>query len=397
MARSFMSQRVQEFGTTVFSAISALAKEYGAVNLGQGFPDFDGPTAVVAAAQQALGEAHNQYAISHGEPALRTAIAAHTRRFYDIELDPTAEVTVTSGATEALFSAAFAFLEPGDEAIVFEPCYDCYVPAIRLAGATPKAVTLHAPDFRFDPVELRAAFSHRTKAIYINTPHNPSGTVFNSDELQLIADLCIEHNVLAITDEVYEHLVYDEARHLHLASFPGMESRTLAISSIGKTFSLTGWKIGWATGHADLHTALRRVHQYSVFATATPLQYASAHALSMPDEYFAELRREYTERRDFLVHVLDKAQLQPRTPEGSYFILCDIAEYPFDDGAAFCNYLIRDIGVAAIPTETFYQHPEYGRKLVRFAFCKTMETLQAAAERLAHLHADTPAGRLFNP
>ncbi len=391
MARSFMSKRVQEFGTTVFSAISALAKEYGAVNLGQGFPDFDGPPAVVAAAQQALGKAHNQYAVSSGEPALRSAIAAHSRRFYNVELDPAAEITVTSGATEALFSAAFAFLESGDEVIVFEPCYDSYVPAIRLAGATPKAVTLHAPDFRFDPVELRAAFSHRTKAIYINTPHNPSGTVFNRDELHLIAELCCEYDVLAITDEVYEHLVYDETRHLRLASFPGMEQRTLVISSIGKSFSLTGWKIGWAIGHADLHAALRRVHQFSVFATTTPLQYASAHALSMPDEYFAELRREYTERRNFLVHVLGKAQLQPRMPEGSYFVLCNIANYPFDSGAAFCDYLVRNIGVAAIPTETFYQCPEYGRTLVRFAFCKTMATLQAAAERLAYLSVNASA------
>lgn len=385
MARSFMSQRVQEFGTTVFSAISALAKEHGAVNLGQGFPDFDGPAVVVEAAQQALVGAHNQYAISSGEPALRAAIAAHARRFYNMDIDPAAEVTVTSGATEALFSAAFAFLEPGDEVIVFEPCYDSYVPAIRLAGATAKAVTLHAPDFRFDPVELRAAFSPRTKAIYINTPHNPSGTVFNRDELQLIAELCCEHDVLAITDEVYEHLVYDGASHLHLASFPGMENRTLAISSIGKSFSLTGWKIGWAVGHPDLTTALRRVHQFSVFATTTPLQYASAHALSMPDNYFAELRQQYAERRDFLVRVLDRARLRPRTPEGSYFILCDIADHSFSDGAAFCNYLIREIGVAAIPTESFYQHPEYGRRLVRFAFCKTMATLEAAAERMERL------------
>lgn len=385
MARSFMSQRVQEFSTTVFSAMSALAKEHGAVNLGQGFPDFDGPAAVIAAAQEALGKAHNQYAISHGEVVLRTAIADHARRFYSMDIDPAAEVTVTSGATEALFAAAFAFLEPGDEVIVFEPCYDSYAPAIRLSGATLRAVTLHAPEFRFDPVELRAACTPRTKALYINTPHNPSGTVFTLDELQLIAELCIEHDLLAITDEVYEHLVYDGAQHIRLASLPGMERRTLTISSIGKSFSLTGWKIGWAVGHADLHTALRRVHQYSVFATTTPLQYASAHALSMPDEYFAELRREYTERRNFLVHVLDKAHLQPRTPEGSYFVLCNTDLYPFESGVEFCNYLIRDVGVAAIPTDTFYQHSEYGRRLVRFAFCKTMETLQAAAERLADL------------
>lgn len=385
MAQHFMSARVRDFGTTIFSAMSALAKKHNAVNLGQGFPDFDGPPLLIRAAQRALDEGHNQYAISHGEAILQRAIAEHTQRFYGYTIDPTAEVTVTSGATEALFCCAFAFLEPGDEAIVFEPCYDSYIPAIRMAGATPIAVTLRTPDFRFDPDELRAAFSARTKAIYINTPHNPSGTVFSREELQLIAELCIEHNVLAITDEVYEHLVYDEAKHLRLATFPSMEQRSLVISSIGKSFSLTGWKIGWAIGHPDLQTALRRVHQFSVFATTTPLQYASAQALAMPDAYFTDLQHEYNTRRTYLMDALTKANLHPRQPQGSYFILTDIGDYNMQDGGEFCRFLIEVIGVAAIPTESFYLHPEHGRKLVRFTFCKTMETLQAAAERLQRL------------
>lgn len=385
MAQHFMSARVRDFGTTIFSAISALAKQHHAVNLGQGFPDFDGPPSLIHAAQRALGEGRNQYAISHGEAILQHAIANHAQRFYNQSIDPTAEITVTSGATEALFCSALAFVEPGDEVIVFEPCYDSYVPAIRMAGGTPIAVTLHAPDFRFDPAELRAAFSVRTKAIYINTPHNPSGTVFSHEELQLLADLCIEHDVLAITDEVYEHLLYDGVQHLRLATLPGMEQRVLSISSLGKSFSLTGWKIGWAIGHPDLQTALRRVHQFSVFATTTPLQYASAQALAMPDDYFADLQQQYTTRRDYLMQTLANAQLHPHRPQGSYFILADIRDYDLPDGAAFCRFLIEDIGVAAIPTESFYLHPEHGRNLVRFTFCKTMETLQAAAERLERL------------
>lgn len=382
MTRNFMSSRVREFGTTIFSAISALAREHNAVNLGQGFPDFDGPPDLIEAARQALGEERNQYAISQGENILRSAVADHANRFYGQNLDPASEVTVTSGATEALFCSAFAFLEPGDEVIVFEPFYDSYVPAIRLAGATPVAVTLHAPSFRFDPHELRAAFSPKTKAIYINTPHNPTGTVFTRSELEFIAGLCIEHDVLAITDEVYEHLVYDTAEHIRLSTLPGMAERSFAISSLGKSFSLTGWKIGWAIGHPDLQTALRRVHQFSVFATTTPLQYAAAHALHTPDDYFTTLQHEYRERRDYLMQVLISAGLRPHRPQGSYFILADISDYRFADGAEFCRFLIEDIGVAAIPTESFYLHPDRGRKLVRFTFCKKMETLQAAAARM---------------
>jgi N-succinyldiaminopimelate aminotransferase len=380
--RTMMASRVATMGTTIFSEMSALAREHGAVNLGQGFPDFDGPELLKEAAREAISAGFNQYAITHGEPLLREAIAAHAARFYDQQFDPGTEVTVTSGATEALWCSAFAFIEPGDEVIVFDPVYDSYLPAITMAGGLPVAVTLRAPDFRFDPDELRRAFSPRTRAIYINTPHNPSGTVFSREELELIAELCREHDVLAIADEVYEHIVYRPATHLRLATLPGMRERTLSISSGGKSFSFTGWKIGWATGPAELQTALRRVHQFTVFSTSTPMQHAVAQGLLLPDSYFDELAGDYKARRDFLFDLLKSAGLAPKSPEGSYFILCDIAGTSDLDALDYCRWLTREVGVAAIPLDSFYLNPGHGDKLIRFCFCKRWETLEAAAERL---------------
>jgi N-succinyldiaminopimelate aminotransferase len=378
----FLPSRLAGIGTSIFSEMSALARQHNAVNLGQGFPDFDGPDILKGAVFEAMQSGHNQYAISHGEPVLRQAIARHGARFYEQQINPDTEVTVTSGATEALWSSAFAFIEPGDEVIVFEPVYDSYVPAIRMAGGTPVAVTLHAPDFRFDPDELRRAFSSRTRVIYVNTPHNPTGTVFNRTELELIAELCIEFDVLAITDEVYEHIIFPSATHLRLATLPGMRERTLTISSGGKTFSFTGWKIGWAIGPEPLQRALRSVHQFAVFSTNTPFQHAIAHGLELSDAYYQELATEYLERRDYLVESLNQAGLQPSTPEGSYFVLCDVDR--FDRGSAFdfCRYLIEEVGVAAIPLESFYLTSEEGGRLVRFCFCKRISTLRAAAQRL---------------
>jgi N-succinyldiaminopimelate aminotransferase len=383
--REWMAERVRDFGTSVFAEITMLAQEHGAVNLGQGFPDFDGPEAIRQAAQEAIGAGHNQYAVSHGEGVLREAIAAHAARFYGQEVDPATEITVTSGATEALWCSAFAFIEPGDEVIVFEPFYDSYVPNARMAGGVPVAVTLHAPAFRFDPDELRAAFSPRTKVIYVNSPHNPTGTVFSTEELDLIAELCQEYDVLAITDEVYEHIVYEGARHQRLANFPGMRERTLTLSSGGKSFSFTGWKVGWAIGPVALQTALRRVHQFTVFASTTPMQHAIAQALRLPDAYFQELAADYQARRDFLVDVLDGCGFQTRRPDGSYFLLAGIDGFPFDDAISFSRYLARDVGVAVIPPGTFYLNTVHAERLVRFCFCKRWETLEAAAERLARL------------
>ncbi|HEX8681886.1 MAG TPA: methionine aminotransferase [Ardenticatenaceae bacterium] len=385
--RDWMAGRVRGFGTSVFAEMSALAREHQAVNLGQGFPDFEGPEVLKAAAQRAIAEGHNQYAMSHGEATLREAISEHAARFYGQQVDPATEITVTSGATEALWCSAFAFVEPGDEVIVFEPFYDSYVPNVEMAGGVPVVVTLYAPAFRFDPDELRAAFSRRTKVIYVNTPHNPTGTVFAEEELSLIAELCQEYDVLAITDEVYEHIVYESARHRRLATFPGMWERTLTLSSGGKSFSFTGWKVGWAIGPAPLQTALRRIHQFTVFATTTPNQYAIAEGLRLPDSYFAELAADYQARRDFLMDVLEETGLQPSRPEGSYFILAGIENFAFADALEFSRYLVREKGVAVIPPATFYLHQEHAQKLVRFCFCKRWETLDAAAERLANLRA----------
>jgi N-succinyldiaminopimelate aminotransferase len=381
-AIEMFSSRIAGFGTSVFAEMSALAREHNAVNLGQGFPDFDGPDVIKEAAARAIAAGHNQYAVSNGEAVLREAIAGHSARFYGQSIDPISEITVTSGATEAIFSSILAFIEPGDEVIVFEPCYDSYVPSILMAGGVPVPVTLHAPEFRFDPDELRRAVTPRTKAIYINTPHNPSGTAFQAGELSFIASLCREHNLLAVTDEVYEHIVYPNTRHHRLATFPGMWERTLTISSGGKSFSFTGWKVGWAIGPEPLQNALRRVHQFTVFASATPMQHAIAEALHLPDTYFAELAADYLRRRDFLMNVLAGVGLRPREPEGSYFILANIGDFPQRDGLEFSRYLVREIGVAAIPLDSFYLNPEHGRQWVRFCFCKRWETLEAARDRL---------------
>jgi N-succinyldiaminopimelate aminotransferase len=387
MISHLMASRIEGFGTSIFAEMSALARQHNAVNLGQGFPDFDGPEAIKEAAQRAIAGSHNQYAISNGETALREAIAAHSLRFYGQSVDPISEITVTSGATEAIFCSMLAFVEPGDEVIVFEPCYDSYVPSIVMAGGVPVPVTLHAPEFRFDPDKLRAAITPRTKAIYVNTPHNPSGTAFTADELAVIASLCREHDLLAVTDEVYEHIVYSGARHHRLATLPGMWERTLTISSGGKSFSFTGWKVGWAIGPEPLQAALRRVHQFTVFASTTPMQHAIAEALGLPDPYFTELAADYQRRRDFLMTTLADAGLRPKAPNGSYFILASIDDFPQSDGLEFSRYLVREIGVAAIPLDSFYLNPHHGRKWVRFCFCKRWETLEAAAERLGILNS----------
>ncbi|MDQ4075043.1 MAG: methionine aminotransferase [Chloroflexota bacterium] len=387
MAHEWMAERVRGYAPSVFAEMSALAQELNAVNLGQGFPDFDGPETIKEVAKVAIDATHNQYAVSSGEPELRAAIAEHAARFYQQQVDPASDITVTSGASEGIWCAAFAFIEPADEVIVFEPFFDTYVPNIRMAGGTPVAITLRAPAFRPDPDELRAAFGPRTKAIFVNTPHNPTGTVFSQEELSLIAELCQEHDVLAITDEVYEHIVYEGATHRRLATFPGMWDRTLTLSSGGKSFSFTGWKIGWAIGPAHLQDAIRRIHQFTVFASTTPMQYAIAAALRLPDEYFRDLAAEYQARRDFLMDVLEETGLEPTEPEGSYFILARIDNFPHDNALEFSRFLVREIGVAAIPPGTFYLHPEYGEKLVRFCFCKRWETLEAAAERLVRLRA----------
>jgi N-succinyldiaminopimelate aminotransferase len=381
--RRWTAERLCSQKDSLFEEANALARQYGAVNLGSGTPDLPVPESLRIALAEAVAAGHNRYAPVQGEAVLRAAVAGHAARFYGQEVDPADEVSITSGVTEALHAAVFSFVDPGDEVIVFEPCYDCYVPCIRMAGGTPVAVTLRAPTFRFDPDELRAAFSARTKAVVLNTPHNPTGTVFSKDELTLIADLCQEHDVLAITDEVYEHIVFDGGTHVRLATLPGMADRTLTLGGAGKTFSCTGWRIGWAIGPAPLQSALCRLRQFTVFAAATPFQFAVADALDAPDDYFRRLSAEYQGRRDFLADALDACGLTPNRPEGGFFLLSDVSSLGPADGRAFCNDLARSWGVVPVPADTFYLHQQYGERLVRFTFCLGRETLDTAARRLA--------------
>jgi len=385
-----MSRRVAGFGTTVFVEINDLARQHNAVNLGQGAPDFDSPPEVLAAAVKAVNSAMNQYAPGIGLPEAREAIAGHAQRFYGQKLNPETEVLVTAGATEGVFAAILGLTDPGDEVIVFEPVYDTYVPNMVMAGVTPRYVPLRGDDWTFDPDELAKAFNPRTRAIIVNTPHNPTGKVYSRVELQTIAALCEKHDVIAITDEVYEHILYDDAIHTRLATLPGMQNRTLTVSSLGKTFSVTGWKIGWAIGPAALVNAVNQAHQFITYAVASPLQAAAATALNLPSQFFENLQANYQVKHDVLFNALRNAGFKVFKPQGSYFIMVDWRGVPpkrVEDDVQFAQWLIREVGVACIPPSTFYQESDkhLGKYLARFAVCKKDETLAAAAERLAKL------------
>lgn len=379
--------RLRGFGTSVFTEMSRLAIEHGAVNLGQGFPDFEGPDFVKEAAKAAIDSGRNQYAPSHGVPRLRAAIAASWTQDTGREVDPESEVTVTSGATEALFDAVQAFLGPGDEVVAFEPFYDAYPAAAALAGGRLRPVTLRPPGWSFDPEELVAAFGPRTRVLLLNTPHNPTGKVFRRDELSVIADLCRERDVVVLSDEVYDRIVFEGAVHVSPATLPGMWDRTLVINSTGKTFSLTGWKVGYAVGPAPLQAALRAVHQFVTFATATPFQEAFATALEVAPGlgYYDRLREEYTARRERLRTVLEEVGLRTLPVAGAYFLLAEVAGHGFRDDVAFCRYLTTEVGVAAVPPSAFYADPNLAPLLARFCFAKKTETLRKAAERLRRL------------
>lgn len=379
--------RLDSLGASIFSEVSLLAARHQAVNLGQGFPDFPGPDFVKEAACRAIDADLNQYAASPGSPRLRRAIAATWEQATGRAIDPEYEVTVTTGATEALAATMLALLNPGDEAIVFEPFYDAYLPAIAFAGATARFVTLSPPTWSFELAELDAAVSARTKLVLLNTPHNPTGKVFTRDELAAIAEICVRHDLIAVTDEVYDRIVYPPAEHVSLAMLPGMWDRTLTINSTGKTFSMTGWKIGYAVGPRNLSDALRTVHQYTTFATATPFQEAMAVALETAPErdYYDQLRAEYTTRRDLLAAALDGAGLPVLPVGGSYFLLAEIGRLGFTDDVAFCRFLAEEIGVAAIPPSAFYADPVRAPRLARFCFAKRAETIRAAARRLSRL------------
>ncbi len=374
-------------GPSIFTEITRLAGALGAVNLGQGFPDFPCPEFLKDAAAAAIRNDINQYAPSAGRPRLRDAIGAKVKRHYGIDVDPQAGILVTHGATEALFASILGLVDPGEEVIVFEPSYDSYVPAIQMAGGVPRYYSMHPPEWRVDPDELARLFTDRTRLILVNTPHNPTGKIFGPEELGSIARLCCDHDVVAVTDEVYEHIVFDGKRHCPLATLPGMSERTVTISSLGKTFSVTGWKVGWGLGRPELIEAVFRGHQFIVFAGVAPLQAAAETALLVSDEYYAGLAASYQARRDYLLSALSSAGLTAIAPEGAYFVLVDITGLPFADDVAFCRYLTTEIGVACIPASAFYHNAVHGSNLVRFAFCKSQSTLEAAAQRLSRLPA----------
>ncbi len=379
------NDRLTPFGTTIFAEMSRLAAKHGAVNLGQGFPDFEGPDWLKEAAARALRDHSNQYAPTTGLPVLTTAVADRCAARTGHSVDPAAQVTITAGCTEGIAASLLGLLNPGDEVVVFEPYYDSYRACIAMAGAIPRFVPLRGPGFTFNADELRAAFTPRTRAVLLNTPHNPTGRVFTRQELASIAALCIEHDAVAIADEVYEDLVYDGHRHVSIATLPGMSDRTITLSSLGKSFSVTGWKIGWAVASPELSRTVRAAHQFLTFSVATPLQHAAAEALRAPEPYFTELRASYTAKRDLLCDGLRALGFALTPPQGAYFVLADHSRFGFASDTEFCTHLIESVGVAAIPPSSFYEHRELGAPLVRFAFCKREETLTEALSRLERL------------
>ncbi len=380
-----IAARARTFTESVIREMTRVAAKYGSVNLAQGFPDFPMPSELKAAACDAINADDNQYAITWGQKPLRDAIVAKYRDWYNFEIDPEQHVTVTCGATEAMAAVCLALLNPGDEVIVFAPFYENYGPDAILCGATPKFVPLEKPDWRLDPDKLRAAFTKNTRAIIVNTPQNPSGKVLSREEMQLIADLCIEHDVWAITDEIYEHIIYEGQHHL-LAGFPGMKERTVTISGLSKTFSCTGWRLGYAIAPAEQSVAIRKVHDFLTVGAPAPLQAAGAVGMRFGKDYYAHMSSEYQERRDILLPVLAKAGFTFHVPEGAYYVLADFSALSKDDDTTFAKWMAKEIGVATVPGSSFY-HPGSpdGKTLVRFAFCKTRGTLEAAAARLVKL------------
>ena len=386
MPERVLNYRLVEFGTTIFAEMSALALSTGAINLGQGFPDTDGPSEVADAAVAAIRAGHNQYPPGLGIADLRLAVAEHQKRFYDLDFDSDAEVLITAGATEAIAAVMLSLLEPGDEVVLFEPYYDSHIAGIAMAGAERRLVTLRPPDYRFDPDELAAAIGPCTRMIVVNSPHNPTGKVFDREELELIAELCREHDLLAVTDEVYEHLAYD-GEHIPMATLPGMRERTISVSSGGKTFSFTGWKIGWVCAMPELRAAVTTAKQFLTFVNGAPFQHAMAVGLRLGDDYFDGLRNSMRARRDQLSDGLSAAGFEVYRPAGTYFVTADVRPLGFDDGMALCRKLPELCGVVAVPNVVFYDNEHEGRHLVRFAFCKRPEVLDEAVERLAKLGA----------
>ena len=388
--RDPVSQRSTRFTESVIREMTRLCLEHDGVNLAQGFPDFPAPAAIKDEASRALQADVNQYAITWGAKSLRDALVAKQQRFTGLAFDPEREVTVCCGATECMASTLLALVNPGEEVIVFEPFYENYGPDAILCGASPRFVRLREPDWSYDPAELERAFGNRTKAIVINTPNNPTGKVFSRGELEQIAALCRKWDVIAVTDEIYEHIVYDGARHVSLAGLEGMRERTVTISGMSKTYSVTGWRIGWCLGAPRLSNAIRKVHDFLTVGAPAPLQEAAATALELPVAYYDQLADSYRERRDYLVPALEAAGFRAFSPRGAYYVMTDISGFGFRDDVAFARHLVSGVGVAAVPGSSFYSDPAAGRERLRFHFARRRETLEAATQRLARLAARAP-------
>ena len=387
MRSRFRSARIQNFTESVIREMTRLAMAHGAINLAQGYPDFPAPEMLKKAAADAVAADINQYAITWGSKPLRDAIAAKYLRTYGLEFDPEREVTVCCGSTEGMIASLMATLDPGDEVVMFEPFYENYNPDTQLCGAQARYVPLRGPDWQFDPDELRRAFNSRTKAIIVNSPNNPTGKVFTREELEFIAGLCIEHDTLAITDEIYEHVLYDGAVHIPICSLPGMRERSILVNSMSKTYSVTGWRVGWVLAPPDLSDSIRKVHDFLTVGAAAPLQQAGVAALSLEDDYYRRLATEYAARRDHMVSTLQAAGFHCYIPRGAYYVMTDTSGLSVNDDVALVRYMIEKLGVAAVPGSSFYAHSGGGSRQVRFCFCKKYETLESARQQLMKLRA----------
>jgi len=380
-----VSDRVQRFPESVIREMTRIAQVHGAINLAQGFPDFDPPREVIEAAKAALDGGYNQYSVTWGARELREAIVRKAKAFNGIDADPDANVVVTCGSTEAMMAAMLALVNPGDEVVIFEPFYENYGPDAVVSGATPRYVRMEGPDWRLDEEALKSAFTPRTKAVILNTPNNPTGKVFRREELKLLADLCADHDAVAVTDEIYEHIVYEGRRHVSLATVGDMADRTVTVNGLSKTYSATGWRVGWALAPKPLADAMRRIHDFLTVGAPHPLQIAAVRALALPESYYAGLARMYEAKRDRFVAGLRSVGLECRPPEGAYYVMADISRFPFEDDWTFARALVERVGVAAVPGSSFYARPEEGRRFVRFMFSKRDETLEDALSRLEGL------------
>lgn len=396
LSEKFTSRKAAQFSESVIREMTRQALSHGAVNLAQGFPDFPAPEEIKRAAQHAIEADINQYAITWGSKDLRGAIARHAKQYQGMEIDPETEITVCCGSTEAMIATLLAIVDAGDEVVIFEPYYENYGPDVILSDATPRFVKLRPPEsdggeWTFDEREVRAAFNKKTKAVIVNTPNNPTGKVFTRAELEFIRDLCVEFDVLAVTDEIYEHILYDGAKHISLATIDGMRDRTITINGMSKTFSVTGWRVGWAIASAALTNAIRKVHDFLTVGAAAPLQAAGAVALSLPESYFWGLAEGYRQRRDLLVPVLREAGFKAYVPKGAYYVMTDVSAFGYSNDLEFAKHLVADVGVATVPGSSFYRNAKDGSQQVRFAFCKKDETLLEAGRRLKNIQESRAA------